>query len=583
VGSGAGGATLTFNPWLVLSLGASPGTVAPNGASALTADFLHRSDASTVSAADIAVLIGLPIAFGATQGSISGAQATIQAAGTATATFTHDATCLGGTATATVDTTPPPTVSTPIAVTCPDLTAEKTSDVGGSVPLSAANWTWTIHVANEGAGPAAFASGQTILTDALPGGASISFGAAGVANPVGVTGTIDCGITGGVLTCTANGAVTIASSGSFDTSFTATATAAGDYLNPSGTCAVDPGNGVPEGDEGNNDCQDTVTVVSPPTISKGFSPSSINVGGISTLTLTITNPNGGELLDGVAVTDSLPSGLQVAGTPNAANTCNGTLTGATAGSTSISLSNGTIGPGGSCAISVDVTATSGGPKDNTTGAVTSSNGGTGVASNTATLSVASTGVTALGPAIVWIGLRNSDDVGLRLDLRAEVFVKAGATETLIGSGEILNRPAGSSGFNNAIRYTIPLTLEAGPLDFPAGAHLEIKVLARRACPGGGAPQRGGPGGGGSRGHASGTARFWYNGQAIDSGPTRDAGSRLSATIGGQAAEYFLKAGLQLSPGAGSPRTSVDKFVNSAVSCPTVGGRPFTSFGTWITP
>ena len=153
-GAGGGGATLAFNPWLVLSLGASPSSVLPNGTSALTADFLHKSDATTVVPADIAVLLGLPIAFGATHGTISGAQATIQATGTATATFTNDGTCLAGTASATVDTTPGPTVSTPITVTCPDLTATKTNNVGGSVPLSAGSWTWTIHVANGGAAPA---------------------------------------------------------------------------------------------------------------------------------------------------------------------------------------------------------------------------------------------------------------------------------------------------------------------------------------------------------------------------------------------------------------------------------------------
>ncbi len=44
---GGGGATLAFNPWLVLSLGASPPSVLPNGTSTLTADFLHKSDATT--------------------------------------------------------------------------------------------------------------------------------------------------------------------------------------------------------------------------------------------------------------------------------------------------------------------------------------------------------------------------------------------------------------------------------------------------------------------------------------------------------------------------------------------------------
>ena len=694
-GAGGGGATLAFNPWLVLSLGASPSSVLPNGTSALTADFLHKSDATTVVPADIAVLLGLPIAFGATHGTISGAQATIQATGTATATFTNDGTCLAGTASATVDTTPAPTVSTPITVTCPDLTATKTNNVGGSVPVSAGSWTWTIHVANGGSAPASFANTQTILTDTLPGGPT--YGSAGVSSLSGITGTISCGIASNVLTCIASGAVTIAAPGSFDVSFTATASAAGTYANPSGgSCAVDPNNNVPETNEANNSCSNSVTVVGPPTISKAFSPTSIavggtstlsltitnpnggtalagvavsdtlpagvqvasapnatntcngtltgatagsgaislsggsipaglsctisvdvtatsgggkdnttgavsstnggtgatsntatltvtgpptiskafsptsiGIGGTSTLSLTITNPNGGTALAGVAVSDTLPAGVQVASSPNASNTCNGTLTGATAGSGAISLSNGSIPAGLSCSISVDVTATSAGAKDNTTGAVSSTNGGTGATSNTATLTVTANALTALSPAKVWIGLRSSDDVGLRVDLRVEVFVKVGATETPVGSGDLLNQPAGSSGFNNAALHTIPLTLTNGSANFPAGAALEVKVSVRRTCSG--------------PGHNSGTVRLWYNGQKVDSGPTRDAGSRFDATIGGQTDDYFLRTGFGLSTSAGSSRTSLDQFVNSAVNCATPGGRPFTSYGTWITP
>ena len=708
-GSGAGSppATLSFNPWLVLSLNANPTSVTPSGTSALTADFLHRNDNTGVTTTDIAVLLGLPIAFGSTHGSISGADAKIQSTGTATATFTHDATCLDGTATATVDTTPGPTVSTPITVTCPDLTAMKSNNVSGSVPLSNASWTWTIHVANVGSAAATFATGQTILTDNLPT-TNISYGAAGVSNPTGITGSIICtiatgppfaAIAAGTLNCTANGSVTIAAPGSFDVSFTATATAAGAYANPraGGICRVDPNSAIPEGNEGNNDCSNSVTVVappaiskafsptsiavggtstltitinnpngstalagvafsdtlpasvqvaavpnssntcngtltgatagsgaislsggsiaagsscavsvdvtatsgggknnttgavsstnggtgqasntatltvtSPPTVSKAFSPTSIGVGGTSTLTLTISNPNGGTALTGVAVSDTFPSGVKVASTPNSSNTCNGTLSGATAGSGAISLTGGTVDAGGSCAISVDVTATSAGGKDNTTGAVSSTNGGTGTTSNTATLTVSQNQLTAIGPATVWIGLKNSDDAGLRVDLRADVFVKNGAAETLVGGGQLDNQSAGSSGFNNALLYTIPLSLTAGPVDVPTGAQLEVRVSARRTCAS-------------LAGHFTGTVRLWFNGQNIDGGPTRDAGTRVTLTKNGAGAEYFLKTGFVLNLGAGLPRTSLDQFVNSAVSCGAPAGRPFTSFGTWITP
>ena len=293
------------------------------------------------------MLIGLPIAFGATHGSISGAQATIQATGTATATFTNDGTCLAGTASATVDTTPGPTVSTPVTVTCPDLTATKTNNVGGSVPLSAGSWTWTIHVANGGYRVREF-RGHPDHPDRHPAQRSQHHVRAGRhlhphrhhrrdklrhrrerPHLHRQRGRDHRG--GGLLRCELH----------------RHREAAGTYANPSGgSCAVDPNNNVPETNEANNSCSNSVTVVGPPTISKAFSPTSIAVGGTSTLSLTITNPNGGTALAGVAVSDTLPAGVQVASTPNASNTCNGTLTGATAGSGAISLSSGSIAAGG---------------------------------------------------------------------------------------------------------------------------------------------------------------------------------------------------------------------------------------------
>ena len=132
-----------------------------------------------------------------------------------------------------------------------------------------------------------------------------------------------------------------------------------------------------------------LTVVSPPTISKVFTASSIPLNGTTTLTFTITNGAGNTAAEtGVAFSDTLTNGLQVAATPNIVNTCAGTPT-AAAGTTSISLTGGTIAaPGGTtCTLSVDVTGTAAGTVSNTTGAVSSTNGGTGAVSNTATLTV----------------------------------------------------------------------------------------------------------------------------------------------------------------------------------------------------
>jgi hypothetical protein len=81
--------------------------------------------------------------------------------------------------------------------------------------------------------------------------------------------------------------------------------------------------------------------------------------------------------------------------------------------------------------------------------------------------------------------------------------------------------------------------------------------------------------GATSGHTHGTARLWYNGAAIDSGASRDAGSRFDATIAGSTSNYFLRSpGFTLNTTAGSSRVSVDVTVSNS------GGNPFVAFGTW---
>src|SRR5260370_32558490 len=269
-----------------------------------------------------------------------------------------------------------------VTVIAPDLTATKTNSVSGSVPLSTGTWNWTIAVANSGNADGTFASGQTILTAHLPS-TGISYGSPNPGTFSGITNSanISCGISSNVLTCTASGnPVTIAAPGSFNVVFTATATVAGTYANPTGgTCSVDPNNNIAESNEANNSCSDSVTVVATPTISKAFSPTRIGVNGTSTVTFTIKNPNTVTTWNGIAFSDSLVSGLQVAAAPNIVGVCGGTVT-AVAGSSSIRLASGTLAASGMCAISVDVTCTTSGAKDNTTGTISSTNGGTGTTS-----------------------------------------------------------------------------------------------------------------------------------------------------------------------------------------------------------
>jgi hypothetical protein len=94
-------AAITVAPRLFLTVTASSNPLQVNQASALTASFLKDSAGNALTLANLSEVIGLPITFGATRGTISSAQTTIQPAGTATATFTASA--AGGDGTTTVD------------------------------------------------------------------------------------------------------------------------------------------------------------------------------------------------------------------------------------------------------------------------------------------------------------------------------------------------------------------------------------------------------------------------------------------------------------------------------------------------
>ena len=387
-------ATITDTPYIVLTLGAVPTTLQPQPpgttTSTLTADFLHESS-GTIALTNINVLLGLPITFGATHGTISSPQSTIQSInGEATANVSPNTSCDDISASATVDSATP---TQSITVVCPDLTATKANSLGVSgvtTPLSSPTWTWTVTVANSSAAtsaPAEFTSSQTILSDSLPSGPTYGNPTPGSFTSITNSGNISCGITTNTLTCSASGAaVTIGKGGSFQVSIPASNAAAGSYTN---SCSVDPGNDIIESNESNNICaNNTVIVVAPPTISKAFGATSIPVGGTTTLTFTLTNPSANTVAEtGVAFSDTLTGGLQVAGTPNLSNTC-GTFTGATSGSTSLSLTGGTIPIAGSCTISLNVTDNTGGITVNQVTAVTSTNGGTGAGSNLAELLVA---------------------------------------------------------------------------------------------------------------------------------------------------------------------------------------------------
>ena len=106
----------------------------------------------------------------------------------------------------------------------------------------------------------------------------------------------------------------------------------------------------------------TVEAITDFSISKVFTPPIIGPGGISTLTITLSNTNTSPLVN-ASITDTLPGtptdGLIVAPTPNASTTCAGGVVNAAAGTQTISLTGGTIpaqvlNVPGTCTVTVDV-------------------------------------------------------------------------------------------------------------------------------------------------------------------------------------------------------------------------------------
>ncbi|QSX77491.1 M36 family metallopeptidase [Agrilutibacter solisilvae] len=164
---------------------------------------------------------------------------------------------------------------------------------------------------------------------------------------------------------------------------------------------------------------------------------------------------------------------------------------------------------------------------------------------------------ASGPVMSWLGLKNSDAVGLRIDVLAEVLLD----DQVVNSGQLNNVNTGSSGFNNALFQTIGLG--SMPAEYLGNPNVAVRLSVRRTCFG--------------AGHNSGTVRLWYNGAPIDSGASRDAGTRLNLVANGQASTRYLRSGSLLSPSAGTTKTSVDTTVNSASACPN---RPFSLIGVW---
>lgn len=131
-----------------------------------------------------------------------------------------------------------------------------------------------------------------------------------------------------------------------------------------------------------------LTYTSSLSASKHFSPAAVSPGGHSTVRISLSN-SGAAALNGVSLTDPLPSGMSIANPANAYTTCAGaTSISATPGGNSTSLSGASIAGHGSCDFLFDVEVTGGGNWVNTipAGNITAEGGVKNQAPVTATLS-----------------------------------------------------------------------------------------------------------------------------------------------------------------------------------------------------
>lgn len=148
-----------------------------------------------------------------------------------------------------------------------DLIATKTNDAGGVFDLSDGSFNWSITVSNIGTSAMVWENGQAMLNDELPQ-TGVAYGAAQISAQQLASGSPSCGITGSTaILCTANGQVTMEVGGFFTVTVPVTPSSAGVLENPreGGDCmAISQFASNQESDATNNDCSDSVTVLSRP-------------------------------------------------------------------------------------------------------------------------------------------------------------------------------------------------------------------------------------------------------------------------------------------------------------------------------
>jgi uncharacterized repeat protein (TIGR01451 family) len=243
----------------------------------------------------------------------------------------------------------------------------------------------TLDIYNTNVAPNDQTGASPALIDEMPAGLQI---VPGTAATTCAGGTATSGVNGGtgLHFLRLDGGV-FPASGICKVTAQVTSSTTGTYLNqiPAGALSTTTGSTSPDPADAR------IRVIQHPTITKSFNSATIPANGVSTMTFTISNPNSAALLptgmNGVSFSDTLTN-MQIASPLTIGGNCVGYTHDAVIGGTSLNISNVTLAPGGSCSISVPVTASAIGLHPNqTTGATSNQTTVAGPPSNIANLRV----------------------------------------------------------------------------------------------------------------------------------------------------------------------------------------------------
>jgi uncharacterized repeat protein (TIGR01451 family) len=320
--------------------------------------------------------------------------------------------------------------------------------------------TMSIVVSNPNSTSIALAA-SAAYTDIFP----VTPGQMQVASPLVSSSTCSTGGTASTLKNSSNATLavgdigiqinggTIAAGGTCTITVALTASVAGSYTNTTSTVT-----GAIAGSSAGVGTA-SLTVLGQPTISKAFSPSTIFTGAASTLTITLTNTNALSAinLSTPAFTDIFPTSpgqMMLASPLSASTTCSGAILSNSAGGTlvagnpGIRLDGGSIPAGGSCTVTVSVTASVAGVYNNTTSVLSTINAGSSLLGGSSTLTVNLAGVNVSGQLYADVNHNMTRDFGESWSSGTTAYVKLflNCSGTAVGV-QTLNAPTGAYVFS----------------------------------------------------------------------------------------------------------------------------------------